>query len=90
MISAEAVFMFTIGVYALLIVAVSYFYSKSGHQVAHENSPKIIKHITQAFVTLAIFFLLFYLAINNLISKDVLITLVSVFATAGFLTFKEK
>lgn len=67
------------------------WYSKSDDQrTAQENLPKTVKHITEGFVTLILFLFLFYLSNSGLLPKEVLITLVSVFATAGFLTFRSK
>ena len=76
--------------YVVLVGFACWRYSKSGHADAHKNFPKIVKHITKGFVSVVIFMLLFYLAITGLIPTNVIIALVSVFATAGFLTFKDK
>lgn len=86
----EVVFIATLVIYTALLAVVTYWYSKSGDQVAHENFPKAIKHINEAFVSIIIFLLLFYLAWVGILPEDVLITLVSVFATAGFLSIKDK
>ncbi len=87
----ETVFVITLLIYGTTLAIVSYWYSKSQDQrTAHENLPKTIKHITEGFVSIVVFLLLFYLAVNGLIPKDVLITLISVFATAGFLSIKGK
>lgn len=87
---AETVFIATILIYAILVVFVTRWFSRSNNQVAHENFPKTVKHITEGFVSIVIFVLLFYLASTGILPKDVLITLVSVFATAGFLSFRNK
>lgn len=86
----ETVFIITLLIYGATLAIASFWYSKSGHQVAHENFPKVVKHITEGFVSIVIFLLLFYLAVTGLIPKEVLITLISVFATAGFLSIKGK
>jgi hypothetical protein len=86
----EYVFVITIAIYAVVLAAATFWYARSGHQAAHENFPKAIKHITQGFVSIILFLLLFYLATKGILPKDVLITLVSVFATAGFLSFRNK
>lgn len=86
----ETVFVIALLIYGITLAVASFWYSKSGHQVAHENFPKVVKHITEGFVSIVIFLLLFYLAVTGLIPKEVLITLVSVFATAGFLSIKGK
>lgn len=87
----ETVFVATLVIYALLIGFVNYWYSKSNDQkTAHENLPKTVKHITAGFVSIIVFLFLFYLATTGAIPKEVLITLVSVFATAGFLSFRSK
>lgn len=77
-------------VYAALIAFMAWRYSKSGLNAAQENFPKTVKHISQSFVAITVFLLMFYLAIAGLIPKDVLITLISVFATAGLLILNEK
>lgn len=86
----EVVFVSIILIYAILVGCVTYWYSRSGHNAAHENFPKAVKHITEGFVSIVIFLLLFYLATNGILPKEVLITLVSVFATAGFLSFRSR
>lgn len=86
----EVVFVSIILIYAILLGCVAYWYSRSGHNAAHENFPKAVKHITEGFVSILIFVLLFYLATNEILPKEVLITLVSVFATAGFLSFRSR
>ena len=89
--SIEWVFVITLAIYSIALAFVSFFYSKSKDQrTAQENLPKTIKHITEGFVSIVIFLLLFYLATTGKLPMEVLITLVSVFATAGFLTFKNK
>lgn len=77
-------------VYAILVLFITRWYSKSGVTAAHENYPKAIKHVSQSFIAIIVFLLMFYLAIVGLLPKDVLITLVSVFATAGFLSLNAK
>jgi len=86
----ETVFIITLLIYGVTLAFASRWYSKSGHRVAHENFPKVVKHITEGFVSIVLFLFLFYLAVKRLIPTEVLITLVSVFATAGFLTLKNK
>lgn len=87
----EIVFVLTLITYAVLIGKVSNDTAQSkDSRVAHENFPKAVKHITSGFVTIVIFLLLYYLATTGVLPKEVLITLVSVFATAGFLTFRAK
>jgi len=89
--SIEWIFIGSIVIYAILIGLVCFWYSKSDDQrVAHENLPKTIKHITEGFVTVVIFLLMFHLAIARIIPTDVLITLIAVFSTAGFLSLKNK
>lgn len=88
--STETVFVIALVIYAILLAAVSYWYSRSGHQVAHENFPKTVRHITEGFVSIIVFLLLFHLAVTEILPKEVLITLVSVFATAGFLSLRSK
>ena len=84
------VFLGIVIVYALLISSIALWYSKSGLNAAQENFPKTVKHISQSFVAITVFLLMFYLALGGLIPKDVLITLISVFATAGLLTLGTK
>src|SRR3989338_6936849 len=88
--TTETVFILIIFIYAVLLGCVTFWYSRSGHNAAHENFPKAVKHITEGFVSIVIFLLLFYLATNGILPKEVLITLVSVFATAGFLSFRNR
>lgn len=89
--SIEVLFFLTLVTYALLIGKVSSDTMQSKDaRVAHENFPKAVKHITAGFVTIVIFLLLYYLATTGTLPKEVLITLVSVFATAGFLSFRVK
>ncbi len=87
----EIVFVITLITYATLVRKVSSDTAQSkDSRVAHENFPKAVKHITAGFVTIVIFLLLYYLAATGILPKEVLITLVSVFATAGFLSFRAK
>lgn len=86
----EAVFIAALVIYALLIGFVSYRFSKSGNQVAHENFPKTVKHITEGFVGIIAFLLLFYLAAARLLPIEALIAIVSVFTTAGFLSLRNR
>jgi len=89
--SVEIVFVLTLIVYAVVIWRVSSHASNSKDaRVAYENFPKAVKHITEGFVSIVVFLLLFYLTTTGVIPKEVLITLVSIFATAGFLSFKTK
>lgn len=90
-ISIELVFIASLVIYAILVGITCFWYSKSKDQrTAQENLPKTVKHITEGFVAIIIFLLLFYLAVSKIMPQDVLITLVSVFATAGFLSFRGK
>lgn len=89
--SIESVFILSLIIYAILLGVVSFWYSKSNDQrTAQENLPKTVKHITEGFVGIIIFLLLFYLATTGIMPKEVLITLVSVFTTAGFLSLRSK
>ena len=89
--SIEIVFLIALVIYGLLLGFVTFIYSRSQDQrTAQENLPKTIKHITEGFVGIVVFLLLFYLATKGKLPTDVLITLVAVFTTAGFLNLRNK
>lgn len=88
--SIELVFITTLIIYTILLGLTTNWYSKSGVVAAHENFPKAVKHINEAFVSIVVFLLLFYLALKGIMPKDVLIALVSVFATIGFISLRDK